>query len=1353
MKTFTRYLAIGVLASLIGGAATIPLNARQEQAVEAKRCEWLAGDLHIHTTYSHDSYGGPEDDNTGPEEAYTAGHTTESQFAVAKSRGLDYLAITDHNDIRSQQHFADEPIASSGVIPIGGYENSLKGHAQMLGAHKLYDSDLDPSFDDSPEGVNAAAKELRADGGLLQINHPSEGQVEADHLDWEYDFDVEPDTIEVWNISRLYQPPFPSASSNDDAIDYWEKWLDRGAKIGATGGSDNHYVATTGAQGAGQPTTWVCADSSNETGVLDGLRAGRTFISHQPPNHGGPEIYLEADKDSDNDYESTVGATVAPSTPLRVRVVGAPGAMLRLTKTGGAVLAEVPVTSPIFEHRFTAGQNDKWVRAEILQQDGQAQRQQACDGDVGDQTTYCRNQLLVLGMTSAIYFEAPEPEGNPLPNGGFLVGADKTSLAPQPERYQPNGDRRTEESQTPAVWEKDPVACNAIPTDDDGNPTMPDPAYLDKPHHFTWPDSQLGWPDHNPNCIYLGGYGLGPLRGAQGVDEAGVWVRSVAISNGARTVVFQVFDTVGFFHRYRNDVCDRCGLLDIREAIAAREGLGSSKYVTIASTHTHGGADTYGGWGGVPKWYWHQMRDAAIDSAHEAIAALEPARISVGQVQAPQFNNERRDNYYSTPDFGAVWMSAESVEGDPLATLLNYAAHPVETDWDNKNLHADWPGRFNAGLEEEMPGSVAMTIEGGLGNVSPNGGLENMGPVFARFIKHDIDSGGDELTSNYIEAQAKVISHPITNGPEFALGAIGAFDREFIPGTQGADGPGTYGWSKQGNPARGCNTAGPIQIRTPVAGYRIGELNVFTGPGELFSNMTEVVKSNARTGLQTMVFGNANDSLGYIIQSFEYDRLGGVATDNTVGEYEETFALDPCFGDHVLDEILKINASLQTVAAGPPRPSDRDRDGVPNFRDNCPNTFNPDQQDSDGDEVGDACDDSTDPTTSPSPSGTASGSPSPSESPSESASPSESPSESASPSESPSESGSPSASGSPSPSEPPPPLDRDRDGVPDDVDNCPDASNTGQANADGDSFGDACEPDFDADGVSDDVDNCRTVDNPGQVDGDQDGTGDACEGDTDGDGVIDDDDNCIAQPNSTQENTYGDERGDACEPAPDPGGGGNGGGGGGSSGSESPSPTPTSQNSGAAEETGEIQTTIAADSSLIRFGDSLTLSGTVAAPRMCGSSFVVDLSRREFGSDSFEVIATLEVGEDLVWTYTGLPKTNASYLATARDSGPCDGSGSTPVDVLVKVKITASVPDSCARRATIRGSVAPSRPGSTVVLQRKAAGEWHRVDADNLNRRSRYALETDSCRGRHRIVWKGPDIRNERSALNFRLNK
>ena len=104
-----------------------------------------------------------------------------------------------------------------------------------------------------------------------------------------------PDTVEAWNGPRFYQPPFPASNSHDDAIKYWHGWLDRGAHVALTGGSDSHWVATAAGQGAGQPTTWIYAKTRTVAGLLEGLRAGRTMVSHQPPNYLGPRIYLEAD--------------------------------------------------------------------------------------------------------------------------------------------------------------------------------------------------------------------------------------------------------------------------------------------------------------------------------------------------------------------------------------------------------------------------------------------------------------------------------------------------------------------------------------------------------------------------------------------------------------------------------------------------------------------------------------------------------------------------------------------------------------------------------------------------------------------------------------------------------------------------------------------------------------------------------------------------------------------------------------------------------------------------------------------------------------------------------------------------
>lgn len=103
------------------------------------------------------------------------------------------------------------------------------------------------------------------------------------------------------------------------------------------------------------------------------------------------------------------------------------------------------------------------------------------------------------------------------------------------------------------------------------------------------------------------------------------------------------------------------------------------------------------------------------------------------------------------------------------------------------------------------------------------------------------------------------------------------------------------------------------------------------------------------------------------------------------------------------------------------------------------------------------------------------------------------------------------------------PPDRDGDGVPDGVDNCASVPNPDQKDSDGDGVGDAC-------------DNCPTVPNPSQVDGNGDGIGDACQAapasDADGDGIPDAADNCPVVPNPDQRDTDRDGVGDACDNCP-----------------------------------------------------------------------------------------------------------------------------------------------------------------------------------------------------------------------------
>lgn len=180
--------------------------------------------------------------------------------------------------------------------------------------------------------------------------------------------------------------------------------------------------------------------------------------------------------------------------------------------------------------------------------------------------------------------------------------------------------------------------------------------------------------------------------------------------------------------------------------------------------------------------------------------------------------------------------------------------------------------------------------------------------------------------------------------------------------------------------------------------------------------------------------------------------------------------------------------------------NDSDSDQVPDVDDNCPNTSNPDQTDTESDGIGDACDvdDDNDGVGDPDDNcpfvenllqddldGDGVGS---------------------------------SCDG-----------DLDGDGYDNANDNSPHAYNPDQTDTDGDGEGDESDSNDDNDTCIDSQDNCPTVPNPGQEDLDNDGIGDVCDIDVDGDGIENDGDNCELIANTSQDDTDNDGKGDACD--------------------------------------------------------------------------------------------------------------------------------------------------------------------------------------------------------------------------------
>ncbi|HEX9823574.1 MAG TPA: hypothetical protein VGB51_04165 [Actinomycetota bacterium] len=461
--------------------------------------------------------------------------------------------------------------------------------------------------------------------------------------------------------------------------------------------------------------------------------------------------------------------------------------------------------------------------------------------------------------------------------GQVLAGAAAVSITPQPDASKGE------------VWAKD--GCIILGED-----------APDAPMHVA--DFRSTWPE-NPNCIYSGGYGIGPMNPIYSIDpEFGLWVRSAALGDGTDTIVVTIIDGTSYFGDYAK-LCDDCGAFDIAATMGTELSLPPSAFV-IGSTHSHTAPDFIGGWGAVPQWYMDQVEAAIKASIRTAVGSMEPAVLEAGETLARQFNGERRDTYRSAEETFLTYFRALEVDdegdltGQAIATVGAYAAHPVTADESKRIGDADYPGVFERRVEERF-GGVGLIFPTGLGNMSPRGNKVQMGDGLAGLLPEV--GQGSLVSGTDVRSGQTFWDQPVTNSGLTALGVPGFFDRPF------AQSPATVTVGKSAN--KPCRSASPISVRTAVSVAKVGDLTITAAPGEVFANLTNTLKE--RSNGVVMPLAQANDGLGYIMQSFETDHAArqvlGFAGEG-VFEYEDAYSIDACFGDMVLESTIALMGSL-----------------------------------------------------------------------------------------------------------------------------------------------------------------------------------------------------------------------------------------------------------------------------------------------------------------------------------------------------------------------------------------------------------------------------------------------------------
>jgi hypothetical protein len=270
-----------------------------------KQVRLLKGDLHVHTLASDGV------------------HTVEELAWKAKRNGLDFLAITDHNQMSTVEGMSHAISQVEGITLIPGVEwTHYQGHANFLGVDHPYDP---PFMANLAEEVQARFDSARERGALITINHPFEPNVE-----FKFDLTSLPfDCLEVWNG--------PMRESNLKAVVLWHSWLVAGKKVPLCGGSDYHR--DTPFIFLGGPTTGVYAMSAAPDDILAALKAGHSYLTFAPD---GPSLEMTAG-------EAMLGDTVAwrEVKELQIRVDG--------LKAGDLVRVVTPENSEVLFQAPEAG--------------------------------------------------------------------------------------------------------------------------------------------------------------------------------------------------------------------------------------------------------------------------------------------------------------------------------------------------------------------------------------------------------------------------------------------------------------------------------------------------------------------------------------------------------------------------------------------------------------------------------------------------------------------------------------------------------------------------------------------------------------------------------------------------------------------------------------------------------------------------------------------------------------------------------------------------------------------------------------------------------------------------------------
>lgn len=409
------------------------------------------------------------------------------------------------------------------------------------------------------------------------------------------------------------------------------------------------------------------------------------------------------------------------------------------------------------------------------------------------------------------------------------------------------------------------------------------------------------------NPVWLAGYGMG--RRALGVHDP-LMARCVVLRDGDSRMAWVSVDLIG---------------LQNPEVRKIRERLTGYRYVMVSSTHNHEGPDTIGIWGrsplhrGVDANYLQLVIDRVVEAVEAAAKQLAPATPSYGTATDENLVGDSRLPHVK--DGVLRVLRFRNSTGRTSGLVVQWNSHPEAMGSRNTQITADFPHATVAKLKQKYDCPVAYFSGAVGGLMAPPDGVirDDSGKVL---LEGDFEYSrryGEavaDLAAKAIEAaqpiqltpfavSTKTIAVPVENKLYRVARAVGVLQRAGREWTGDAEKLGPQLGMQDGD-AKVEGKFKALAIETEVGYIRLGELHVACIPGEIYPELVygkipdpaeanvdhpdaprEPSVVDCLPSDKWLLFGLANDEIGYIIPKRQWDTAAPYAYGRENPQYGE----------------------------------------------------------------------------------------------------------------------------------------------------------------------------------------------------------------------------------------------------------------------------------------------------------------------------------------------------------------------------------------------------------------------------------------------------------------------------------